>query len=130
VNIVNGLIDGIKSMAGSIGRWFLSIIPDWIKAPFMAALGIHSPSRVFKQYGVYTMQGFIDGVTSMEGRVQSAADAAGQLNPPSSARAGVGPGAGGSSVQVSAPVNIRMYDRDPRIVGAQIGRGIEGALYG
>lgn len=130
VNIVNGLIDGIKSMAGSIGKWFLSIIPDWIKAPFMAALGIHSPSRVFKQYGVYTMQGFIDGVTSMEGRVQSAADAAGQLNPPSSARAGVGAGQGGSSVRVSAPINIRMYDRDPRIVGAQIGRSLEGALHG
>ncbi|MFJ4166286.1 hypothetical protein ACIPY5_12080 [Microbacterium sp. NPDC089698] len=128
VNIVNGLIDGIKSMAGSIGKWFLSIIPDWIKAPFMAALGIHSPSRVFKQYGEFTMQGFIDGLSSMQSKVQATADQVGTLTGPAGiATTGT---AAAFGAQVTTPISIRMYDRDPRIVGAQIGRGIEGALHG
>ncbi|HKT56112.1 MAG TPA: tape measure protein [Microbacterium sp.] len=70
VNIVQGLIGGIQSLAGSIGRWFLSVIPDWIKAPFMAALGIHSPSTVFHELGEFTMQGFINGVSSKQREVQ------------------------------------------------------------
>lgn len=61
-NIVNGLISGVGSMAGSIGSFFLSKLPGWIVGPFKSALGIHSPSRLFAEYGVYTGEGYIDGI--------------------------------------------------------------------
>lgn len=65
VNLVNGLFEGVKSLAGTIGNFFLNLMPDWIREPFKAALGIHSPSRVFAGYGVNIGQGLIDGITGM-----------------------------------------------------------------
>ena len=68
-NIVQGLIDGIGSMMGSIGRAILSIVPEAIRGPFEAALGIHSPSRVFREYGVNIGQGLVLGIDGMHGKV-------------------------------------------------------------
>lgn len=85
-NIVQGLLDGIGSLAGSIGNFFLDKIPGWIKGPFKKALGIHSPSRVFKGYGVNIGEGLVNGVKSMGGAVQKAsqamADKAGDVDMP------------------------------------------------
>lgn len=58
-NMINGLLDGIKSLGSTIGNFFLDLLPDWIVVPFKAALGIHSPSRVFRGYG----QNLIEGLT-------------------------------------------------------------------
>lgn len=71
-NIVQGLIDGIGSMMGAIGRAILSIVPEAIRGPFEQALGIHSPSRVFRDYGINIGQGLIQGVDGMHGRIESA----------------------------------------------------------
>lgn len=68
-NIVQGLFDGIKSLAGTIGNFFLSLLPGWIVEPFKLALGIHSPSRVFKGLGVNIGQGLLDGVDGMQGKI-------------------------------------------------------------
>jgi tape measure domain-containing protein len=64
-NIIDGLISGISSMMGAIGRAILSIVPEAIRGPFEQALGIHSPSRVFKGYGINIGQGLILGVDKM-----------------------------------------------------------------
>lgn len=69
-NIVQGLMNGMGSMAGKIGSWFLDRIPGWIREPFKKALGIHSPSRVFAGYGRNIGEGLIQGVRSMRGAVQ------------------------------------------------------------
>ncbi|WP_367274956.1 hypothetical protein, partial [uncultured Corynebacterium sp.] len=69
-NIVQGLMNGIGSLAGQIGSWFLNKIPGWIRGPFKAALGIHSPSRVFAGYGRNIGEGLILGVRSMRGAVR------------------------------------------------------------
>lgn len=85
-NIVQGLLDGIGSLAGRIGSFFLDRIPGWIKGPFKKALGIASPSKLFAEYGRNIGEGLVAGVGSMEGAVQSStqglADSAANINLP------------------------------------------------
>lgn len=71
-NIIQGLLDGATSLLRNIGSFFLDILPDWIKVPFKAALGIASPSKVFAGYGRYTMEGYIAGLDSMHSKVEDA----------------------------------------------------------
>lgn len=60
-DLIQGLIDGIASMGGAvldaIGGVVSSAI-DWAKN----MLGIASPSKVFREIGDYTMQGFARGI--------------------------------------------------------------------
>lgn len=72
-NVVQGFINGIKSLAGTIGDAFLNMIPGWIKDPFKKALGIASPSKLFATYGQNIGEGLINGLQSMTGRVETAA---------------------------------------------------------
>ncbi|MDQ5861129.1 MAG: hypothetical protein M3536_02560, partial [Actinomycetota bacterium] len=72
VDIIRGLIDGIGSMMGAIGKAVLSIVPEAIRGPFEDLLGIHSPSRVFMGYGVNIGQGLINGLDGMHGKITSA----------------------------------------------------------
>lgn len=71
-NIVQGLIDGVSSMMGSIGRAILALVPGPIVGVFQDLLGIHSPSRVFRGFGVNIGQGLILGLDDMHGAIGSA----------------------------------------------------------
>lgn len=71
-NIVEGLFNGIKSLAGTIGNFFLSLLPGWIVEPFKIALNIHSPSRVFREFGVNIGQGLLLGVGDEQGAIDRA----------------------------------------------------------
>lgn len=55
-DIINGLIEGIKSMAGSLGNMVKGIANN-IKKTFKDILDINSPSREMFQLGRFTMQG-------------------------------------------------------------------------
>jgi phage-related minor tail protein len=68
-NIVEGLMSGIGSLAGSIGDFFLRLIPGWIVGPFKEALGIASPSKVFAGFGENIGEGVLVGVGRMQGRI-------------------------------------------------------------
>lgn len=68
-NIVDGLLGGIRSLAGTIGNFFLDLLPGWIVKPFKLALGINSPSRVFDGFGGNLVEGVIGGVGRMQGRL-------------------------------------------------------------
>ncbi|MBT2566595.1 tape measure protein [Arthrobacter sp. ISL-85] len=70
-NIVEGLMDGIKSLAGTIGNFFLSLIPGWIVGPFKAALGIASPSKLFRGFGRNIGEGVILGAGDMKADITS-----------------------------------------------------------
>lgn len=70
-NIVEGLMSGISSLAGTIGNFFLSLIPGWIVGPFKAALGIASPSKVFRGFGRNIGEGVLLGVGDMQGSLDS-----------------------------------------------------------
>lgn len=78
-NVVQGFINGVQSLAGTIGNAFLSMVPGWIVGPFKAALGIASPSKLFKQFGRWVIQGLGIGVQQEEktavGAMSRAADA-------------------------------------------------------
>ena len=67
-NLIMGFVNGVKNAAGAlidaVGGAVQGAI-DWAKG----LLGIHSPSRVFRQFGEYTDEGFIIGVNNRAGAV-------------------------------------------------------------
>lgn len=71
MNLINGLIEGIKAAASGIWNGIKSVftgIVDAIKGFF----GIHSPSTVFAGIGGNMIQGLINGILSAGGAIWSA----------------------------------------------------------
>ena len=62
-HIIQGLVNGIKSMAGAVIGAAKSIA-DKVKSTIKSAMDIHSPSRVTYALGEHTGQGFANGITS------------------------------------------------------------------
>jgi len=71
-DLIQGLINGAGSMLRNIGRFFLDMVPGWIRGPFESALGIASPSKVFAQYGRFIGEGLIVGIGGTEPGVTKA----------------------------------------------------------
>lgn len=71
-DLINGLLNGAGSLLSKIGSFFLDRVPSWIKDPFKKALGISSPSKVFAEFGMFTMQGLQQGITRNAGLVENA----------------------------------------------------------
>lgn len=69
-DLIQGLIDGAGSLLSKIGELFLNKVPGWIKGPFKKALGIASPSKVFKGYGKNLIEGLIKGVDVNSGKLE------------------------------------------------------------
>lgn len=61
VDMISGLITGIRSMLGSVGE-AIGGVGAGVIGRFKSLLGIKSPSRVFAALGSYTMQGFTGGL--------------------------------------------------------------------
>lgn len=61
-DLINGFITGIKEMASNLANAAKNVIGNAISAA-KSALKIHSPSRVFKDIGFYTVKGFAVGLT-------------------------------------------------------------------
>jgi hypothetical protein len=76
-DMIQGLLNGAGSLLSSIGRFFLNKLPGWIRGPFESALGIRSPSKVFKKYGVNIGQGLIQG---LDGSAKDVASASKELS--------------------------------------------------
>lgn len=71
-NLVQGLIDGIVSMAGSVADRARSVVQGAVDAA-KSALGIKSPSRVFMKIGNYTVAGLVKGLTGSQSKAEKAA---------------------------------------------------------
>ena len=75
-NIIQGLVNGITGAAGRVVDAIGGVVNDaigWAKS----LLGIASPSKVFKEIGDFTMQGFEEGIDDSLGNVvRTASDAA------------------------------------------------------
>lgn len=70
-DIIRGLIKGIASMGSAIKETVSNLaskIPEWAKK----ILGIHSPSRVMAELGVFTGQGLANGIASTQKMVKDA----------------------------------------------------------
>lgn len=61
INLIQGLINGIKGMAGAVKDAVVGSVTGAVDR-FKAFLQIRSPSRLFAQFGAYTMQGFAGGL--------------------------------------------------------------------
>jgi phage-related protein len=61
-DLIQGLLNGAASLLSTIGNFFLSKVPAFIRDPFKKALGINSPSKVFAEFGDNIGQGLINGV--------------------------------------------------------------------
>lgn len=73
-NIISGLVNGIKSMASIVINTIKSTITDALPDFVKKALGIASPSKVFKEIGKNVGLGFIKGVQGTEDRIKSTFD--------------------------------------------------------
>jgi phage-related protein len=76
-NIIQGLINGIGSLASAVGSKIMSIAGN-IKGKIQSALGIHSPSRFMAWVGQMTGQGLVNGIAGMQNRVASASQSMAQ----------------------------------------------------
>lgn len=115
-NIIQGLIDGIGSMMGAIGRAVLNIVPEAIRGPFEQLLGIHSPSRVFRGYGVNIGQGLILGIGDMHSDIESAVN--GMVTVPSSPAYGSASAAGDYRTAGGFGSTFNIYETDDPIATA------------
>lgn len=70
-NIIKGLINGIKNMAKNVVDSVKGVINGAIEGA-KNLLGIHSPSRVFMEFGEYSGEGFINGINEMKDSVAKA----------------------------------------------------------
>jgi hypothetical protein len=72
-NIIEGMTDGVLS----VGKGLLNAVTGVVENAIEGAknlLGIASPSKVFKQFGVYTGEGFEIGMRSQIGAISRASD--------------------------------------------------------
>ena len=72
-NMIDGLVNGIKN-AWEGAKKIVSDLGDGIKDWFAEKLGIHSPSRVFKGYGVNVVEGLAIGMDKAQPLAQKASD--------------------------------------------------------
>lgn len=114
VMLVTGLINGIRSMAGSAKDAVVGV-GESIKGWFTETLGINSPSRVFIGYGANLSEGAAIGITSRADLVRKAAlgMAAGTavaMAPPSLATPGIttgGPAAGAMTITFAPEIHVQ-----------------------
>lgn len=112
-NIIQGLIDGIGSMLGAIGRAVLNIVPEAIRGPFEQLLGIHSPSTVFRGYGHNIGQGLVLGIGDMHTDIESAVS--GMVTVPSSPSYGSATAGGDYRTSGAFGQTFNIYETDDPI---------------
>lgn len=126
-NIIDGLLSGLERKEHELEQ-SVKALADRVKGAFTGALEIHSPSRVFAEYGDQTVRGYAAG---LERSAPRAADAVEEL--------AMTPRASRSS-SPSAPTNITVHVhiqglpsaaemQSPSFL-AQLTRAIEEALLG
>lgn len=72
-NMIDGLVNGIKN-AWESAKQIVSELGEGIKGWFAEKLGIHSPSRVFKGYGVNVVEGLAIGMNKSISMAEDASD--------------------------------------------------------
>lgn len=72
-DIINGLIEGLKSMLSSLKNTVTDIAGS-IADNFKSFLGIHSPSTLFMEFGVYTGEGYAIGIDRSADKIYKSFD--------------------------------------------------------
>lgn len=68
-DLIQGLVNGISGMGGRIRDALLGLLPGPLKS-MAGLLGLASPSKLFRKWGVWTVQGFINGIQAMYSNLQ------------------------------------------------------------
>lgn len=101
VDIIEGLVKGIASMAGKV--WAeANKIANSVKETIKSALKISSPSLELKKLGVFTVEGFIEGVESLLPKVELIFEEMADL-----------PGSGASQTEINNSKVINYYNYTP-----------------
>lgn len=110
-NLIQGLINGIGSMAGAIAEKARGIA-DSVKNTVKGAFGINSPSRVFAEYGKFNMQGLAQGMDKSSYLPATAANDAVMGTIPSMPASGAlgGGGRGGAVLNVTQHITVGSGD--------------------
>ena len=129
-NIIQGLLNGLSAMGATIGRFFLNLLPSWIVGPFKAALGIRSPSVVFRALGQMIPAGVVLGVSdglsaisAAAGNMATAAVNGFSTTPLSASATYAGGGGSGWAGEVHIHLDGKVY-----MTAAEVGRAIKEAL--
>lgn len=72
-DLIRGMINGIRSMAGALVDSAKSVVSGAVNGA-KALLGIKSPSRVFRQIGVFVGQGLVNGLTASEASIEKTSE--------------------------------------------------------
>lgn len=99
-NLIDGLVGGLSGGLVRV-KSAVSNLANEAKSSFKNALGIHSPSRVFAEYGEHTTEGYAQGVESSTDRAQGAVNA--MVSTP--AQGQVGARSGGGAITVNVTIN-------------------------
>lgn len=67
-DLIEGFVEGIRSMAGRVRDILLNLLPGPLKQ-FAAQLGLASPSKLMFQHGRDTIRGYVLGLRSESGQV-------------------------------------------------------------
>ena len=70
-NIIDGIAKGIVGKK-SVADDAVKVVTDGIQEEAQTELGIHSPSKVFKGYGGYLVEGLANGITAAKGMAEQA----------------------------------------------------------
>lgn len=99
--VIDGLINGLKSMLSSL-KDAAKEVADSIKNKFKDIMGIHSPSKVFFEYGRFTDQGFANGIIQNADVIEQAYTTVGFSTPDMSSSVG--------DYGYAEPLNSTPYD--------------------
>ena len=67
--LIEGLVDGIGKAFGNAADWVKRYLIDPIVENFKTLFGIHSPSTVTEEWGVYLIQGLANGISNTIGLI-------------------------------------------------------------
>lgn len=74
IDLIGGLIEGLGQAAGDLYDFMLQVIDDAVDG-VLEFLGIHSPSRLFREIGLNTGKGMALGLRDSAGLIADASDA-------------------------------------------------------
>lgn len=70
-NVMLGLLEGIAEIGDNIGQWIVDHIFQPFIDGFKNAFGIHSPSTVMAEMGVYLIEGLLQGLLDLWNRIKA-----------------------------------------------------------
>lgn len=94
-NIIEGLLNGLKSKAGGLKDYMGGLAKNYISKPVTDFLSLLSPSRLFYSHGQNIVQGLINGLQSQHGALGQAMNNLTQVVNPS-----------GGTLRLSGPLGI------------------------